>query len=75
MENSNKKYEKILFVCDGGNDYCPSKTFLKKGDIVFPRIGNSLYKKLFEENFKNELICDIYPWKNADEIILKLQEL
>ena len=75
MENSNKKYEKILFVCDGGNDYCPSKTFLKKGDIVFPRIGNSLYKKLYEENFKNELICDIYPWKNADEIILKLQEL
>ena len=72
---NNKNYEKILFVCDGGNDYCPSKNFLKKGDIVFPRFGNSLYKKLFEENFKNELICEICPWKSADEIILKLQGL
>ena len=71
----NKKYDKILFVCDGENDYCPSKTVIKKGDIVFPRIDNGLYKKLFEKNLKNELVCDICPWKNADEIVLKLEKI
>ena len=71
----NKKFEKILFVCDGSNDYCPSKKILKKGDIVFPRIGNSLYKKLFDEDYKKELSCNIFPWKSGDEIVKKLNFL
>ena len=24
-KNNEKKYDKIIFVCDGGNDFCPSK--------------------------------------------------
>ena len=72
-KNSGKKYEKIIFVCDGGNDFCPSKKILKKGDIVFPRVDHGLYRKLFEKNLKNELICDVFPWKTADEIISKLK--
>lgn len=74
-KNSRKKYDKIIFVCDGGNDFCPSKKILGKGDIVFPRVDHGLYKKLFEKNLKNELVCDVYPWKSADEIISKLKEL
>ena len=74
-KNDRKKYEKIIFVCDGGNDFCPSKTILKKGDIVFPRVDHGLYKKLFEKNMKNELVCDVFPWKSADEIKSKLKEL
>ena len=74
-KNSGKKYEKIIFVCDGGNDFCPSKKILKKGDIVFPRVDHGLYRKLFEKNMKNELVCDIFPWKTADEIISKLEKL
>ena len=74
-KNNGKKYEKIIFVCDGGNDFCPSKKILRKGDIVFPRVDHGLYKKLFEKNLKDELVCDVYPWKSADEIISKLKEL
>ena len=75
MEKNNNKYKKILFICDGSNDFCPSKKILKKGDVLFPRIDNNLYKKLFKDNFKNELICQIYPWKSADEIVQKLKIL
>ena len=75
LEKKNIKYKKIIFICDGGNDLCPSKKILKTGDIVFPRVDHYFCKRLNEENLKNELSCDIYPWKNADEIINKLREL
>ena len=74
-KNKDKKYSKIIFVCDGGNDFCPSKKILKKGDIVFPRVEHGLYRKLFERKLINELDCDVYPWKNADEIIEKLEKI
>ena len=75
LNKKNKKYEKILFVCDGSNDFCPTKKILKKGDIVFPRAEHSLIKLLSKKNVKNEITCEIFPWKNADEIITKLKEL
>ena len=74
-KNSRNKFNKIIFVCDGGNDFCPSKKILRKGDIVFPRVDHGLHKELFEKNLKNELVCDVYPLKSADEIISKLKEL
>jgi len=77
LEKNKKKFnfEKIIFVCDGSNDFCPSKNTLKKGDIVFPRIDHSLYKKLFKEKLREQLVCEVYPWKTAEEIISKLKEL
>ena len=74
-ENREKQYSKLIFICDGGNDYCPCKKILKKGDIVFPRVDYGLYKKLFEQKLINELECNVNPWKSADEIITKLEEL
>ena len=74
-KNQNKKYNKIIFVCDGGNDFCPSKKILKKGDIVFPRVEHGLCRKLFDQKLINELECDVFPWKSADEIVSKLKEL
>jgi 2,3-diketo-5-methylthio-1-phosphopentane phosphatase len=75
IEKSEKQFEKIIFVCDGSNDFCPSKNTLKKGDIAFPRKDHSLYKKLFQEKLRDQLVCEVYPWKNAEEIISKLKEL
>ena len=43
-KNSGKNYEKLIFVCDGGNDFCPSKKILKKGDIVFPKVDHDYIK-------------------------------
>lgn len=70
-----KNYEKILFVCDGGNDYCPAKKIMKKGDVVFPRDGHRFLERIKNEDLKNELTCDIVPWKTGDDIINKLKEI
>ena len=70
-----KKYEKLLFVCDGENDFCPSKKVLKEGDIVFPRVEHNLINKLKEKKFRDQIICKVHPWKTADEIILELKKL
>ena len=75
IEKSKNKFEKILFVCDGSNDFCPSKNTLKKGDIIFPRFEHNLYNKLFKEKLRDQLVCDVCPWKNAEEIISKLKQL
>ena len=75
IEKSKNKFVKILFVCDGSNDFCPSKNTLKKGDIVFPRFEHNLYNKLFKEKLRDQLVCDVCPWKNAEEIISKLKQL
>ena len=75
LENNKNKFEKVLFVCDGSNDYCPSKNTLKKGDIVFPRSDHRLYNKLFKEKLRDKLVCEVFPWKNAEEIISKIKQL
>ena len=74
IEKNKKQYEKIIFICDGSNDYCPSKKVLKKGDIVFPRRDHRLYEKLFKEELSDQLTCEIYPWRSAEEIIVKLEQ-
>ena len=71
----NKKFEKILFVCDGSNDYCPTEKILKQGDIVFPRKGQKLHNMLLSDDTLNKLTCEICPWEKADEIIFKLKGL
>ena len=70
-----KNYEKILFVCDGGNDFCPATKLMKKGDIVFPREGHRFLKRIEIENLQNDLKCDISPWKTGEDIINKLKEI
>ena len=70
----NKNYEKILFVCDGGNDFCPAKKLMKKGDIVFPREGHRFLERIKFENLENDLKCEIFPWKTGEDIIHKLHE-
>ena len=74
-KNKDKKYSKIIFICDGGNDFCPSKKILKKGDIIFPRVDHWFCKRVFGEKLINELKCEFCPWKSADEIIDKLEKL
>ena len=70
-----KNYDKILFVCDGGNDFCPAKKLMKKGDIVFPRDGHRFLKRIEIENLKDELKCEISPWKTGEDIINRLKEI
>jgi len=69
-----QKYEKIFYVGDGGNDYCPL-TILGENDCVFARKGYKLQKKI-EKNVKNgyKTKYDVFYWETGFEILGYLQE-
>ena len=48
---------------------------MKKGDIVFPREGHRFLRRIEIEDLKNDLTCDIVPWKTGEDIINKLKEI
>ena len=68
------KYDKFLFIGDGGNDLCLSRKLSEK-DYVFPRRNFRLYDLLFNENKMNEIKAKLYPWENGIEIIDLLENL
>ena len=68
------KYEKIVFIGDGLNDFCLAKELSGK-DIVFARKNFVLYKKLFEENLKNSLKCKADVWDDAKDIVKYLETI
>ena len=45
---------------------------MKKGDIVFPRDGHRFLKRIEIENLKDELKCEISPWKTGEDIINRI---
>ena len=73
-EKDINQYDKILYLADGGNDFCLSKK-LREKDYVFPRKNYTLHKKIFKENKKNEIKANIYSWENGEEIIDILKKL
>ena len=73
-QNSDEIYDRKLFFGDGGNDLCLSKKLSDK-DYLFPRKNFTLYKKLFNENIKDEIKAKICPWENGLEIIEILKNI
>ena len=66
-----KSFEKIVYVGDGGNDYCPV-TILSENDWVFARKGYSLEKKI-AKNKQEGIFPKIGIWENGFDIINKLE--
>jgi len=73
-ENDKKKYEKIIFICDGYNDYCLSKN-LDVNDIIFVRKNFGLDRILNNKEKKDKIKCGIKNWVNGYDIINELKEL
>jgi pyridoxal phosphate phosphatase PHOSPHO2 len=63
-----KKYDKIVYLGDGFNDFCPS-TKLRKGDAVMPRKGFRFSKMLNDKKFRSQIDADILEWQNAQDIM------
>lgn len=66
-KNENKNIEKVIFVCDGGNDYCFARN-LKENDILFVRKNFGLEKKLKNEGYIKNLKCKVIYWESGIEI-------
>ena len=74
LQEKQMKYERIFYVGDGGNDYCPLGILGEK-DCAFVRKGYGLEKKI-EENakigYKNK--AEVFLWENGFEILRYLKE-
>ena len=70
MDYAGDKYQKILYIGDGGNDFCPAMT-LSENDVVMPRKDFKLDMKLQDKNCKAE----VKTWNNGQEILAFLQNV
>lgn len=69
-----KKYDVVIFVCDGGNDYCYANSLQEK-DYVFCRKDFGLYKRLYKRDMIKNLKCNVKVWENGFEIIDELKKI
>uniref|UniRef100_A0A1B6CBM4 Pyridoxal phosphate phosphatase PHOSPHO2 n=1 Tax=Clastoptera arizonana TaxID=38151 RepID=A0A1B6CBM4_9HEMI len=70
-KNDNISFEKIAYVGDGENDFCPSLR-LGVNDFLFPRIDFRLHKKINEAH-KSEVKAAVHPWKDGLDILHTLK--
>ena len=70
MDYAGDKYQKILYIGDGGNDFCPAMT-LSENDIVMPRKDFKLDMKL---QF-NKCKAEVKTWNSGQDILAFLQDV
>jgi len=68
------QYEKIIYVGDGHNDFCPV-SILGSNDIAFPRIDFALYKKIYESEGIKDLNCEVIPWNDGYKILEHIKDI
>nr|XP_005890446.1 PREDICTED: phosphoethanolamine/phosphocholine phosphatase [Bos mutus] len=69
-------FERLFYVGDGANDFCPVG-LLAGGDVAFPRRGYPMHR-LIQEAQKAEpssFRASVVPWENAIEVRLHLQQV
>lgn len=69
-----KQYSKVVFICDGKNDFCLAKN-LKKSDTIMPRKDYDLYKKLFNDGYKKDISGTIVEWISGNDVVKYLKEI
>lgn len=60
-------YDRIAYVGDGGNDFCPLLR-MRKGDVAFVRKGFELEDRIKEEGVQSGLMVDVKLWEQAWQI-------
>jgi pyridoxal phosphate phosphatase PHOSPHO2 len=66
LENRKNYIDKVVYVGDGENDYCPALS-LNYNDVLFPREKWGLHKKI-EEGSKEDLKCRMVLWSSGEVI-------
>ncbi|XP_063815922.1 phosphoethanolamine/phosphocholine phosphatase isoform X2 [Pseudophryne corroboree] len=70
------KFENLLYVGDGSNDFCPSVVFTST-DVAFPRKNYPMHKLIrkMEEKQKGAFKARVVPWDSAEMVAQYLQAL
>ncbi|XP_047613617.1 phosphoethanolamine/phosphocholine phosphatase isoform X3 [Phacochoerus africanus] len=69
-------FERLFYVGDGANDFCPMG-LLASGDVAFPRRGYPMHR-LIQEAQKAEpssFRASVVPWETAADVRLHLQQV
>nr|KAF6458125.1 phosphoethanolamine/phosphocholine phosphatase 1 [Rousettus aegyptiacus] len=69
-------FERLFYVGDGANDFCPMG-LLAGGDVAFPRRGYPMHR-LIQEAQKAEpssFRATVVPWETATDVRLHLQQV
>ena len=66
------QFKTVAYVGDGTNDLCPSLR-LRAQDVVYPRIGFSLYKKINSLDPDTALLAKVSPWETGFDILESLK--
>ncbi|XP_070582326.1 phosphoethanolamine/phosphocholine phosphatase isoform X1 [Erythrolamprus reginae] len=71
-----RQFERIFYVGDGANDFCPSMA-MKSSDVAFPRKGYPMHRLIqdMEKNQPGTYRATIVPWESAIEVCSHLQEV
>ncbi|XP_030077523.1 phosphoethanolamine/phosphocholine phosphatase [Microcaecilia unicolor] len=69
-------FQKLLYIGDGANDFCPS-TLLSPMDVAFPRKTYPMHRKIqeTEEKQPGTFNAQVVPWESAEVILQYLQSL
>nr|XP_060636827.1 phosphoethanolamine/phosphocholine phosphatase isoform X1 [Anolis sagrei ordinatus]XP_060636828.1 phosphoethanolamine/phosphocholine phosphatase isoform X1 [Anolis sagrei ordinatus]XP_060636829.1 phosphoethanolamine/phosphocholine phosphatase isoform X1 [Anolis sagrei ordinatus] len=69
------RFERVFYVGDGANDFCPS-TALRSSDVAFPRKGYPMHQLILEvdKNQPGTYQATVVPWDSAIEICCYLQD-
>ncbi|NXQ04502.1 PHOP1 phosphatase, partial [Vidua macroura] len=70
------EFQRVLYVGDGANDFCPAGT-LTAADVAFPRKGYPMHRLIQESQEKQPgaFQAAVVPWESAAEVARYLQEL
>ena len=70
------EFERVFYVGDGANDFCPSVT-LTSADVAFPRKGYPMHRMTQEMEKKQPgaFQATVVPWESAAEVARYLQEV
>jgi len=67
LERHKHAFDRIIYVGDGSNDYCPVIR-LRSQDMVFCRRYRGLEKRLINDGEKDGLKCQVKYWAGAWEV-------
>ncbi|PLW24518.1 hypothetical protein PCASD_07483 [Puccinia coronata f. sp. avenae] len=75
LDGQKKSFDRIAYVGDGDNDYCPISRVLKAGDVALVRSRRELARRIETETSNgNALSCRVMLWEGAwevEQIVLK----
>ncbi|KAM4598019.1 putative phosphatase phospho1 isoform 1-T2 [Polymixia lowei] len=71
-----KPYQRVFYVGDGANDFCPA-LFLGPKDVAFPRRDFPMHRLITEthEAMPGEFKAVTVPWVSAEEVVQRLRKL